>query len=202
MRRLPAAFLVLTLLLGTDATGLGYPDQAVRSGPQAGEMIPGPFHFFNATGTHAGKPHCLVCEYGLCPVVVVFARDIPEAGAAQPLVTLLQKLDEAVTRYPQRRLHSFVVFLSNDATNPDTTREAARKLEDVARNADLKNVVVAVGGPDGPEGYHLSKDAGVTVVLYEKHNVIANFAFARGKMTDKDVSAVLAAVVNLVGTKK
>src|SRR6516162_7134199 len=145
-----ALFLPLFLLIGSQDPG--YADQAVRSGPQPGEAIPGPFHFFNATGPHANKPHCLVCEFGLRPVVAVFARDIPEAGAAQPLITLLQKLDEAVGRYQQRRLRSFVVFLSSDATNPDTTREVARKLEDVAKSGDLKNVVFAVGGPDGPDG--------------------------------------------------
>ena len=201
MRFFPAAVLPLILILSAGSNGAGRPDPSLQSGPQPGQMIPGPFHFFNATGAHAGKPHCLVCEYGLRPVVMVFVRDIPDAGA-QPLTGLLQKLDEAVGRYQQRRLRSFAVFLSSDATNPDSTREAARKLEDVAKGADLKNVVLAVGGPDGPEGYQIGKDAGVTVVLYEKHHVVANFAFAKGKMADRDVNEVLSAVSRLVGTKK
>jgi hypothetical protein len=202
MTRFPAIALLLTVFVCANSNAPGQADQSIRSGPQQGETIPGPFHFFNATGAHAGKPHCLVCEYGLRPVVMVFVRDIPEAGSSGPLITLLQKLDEAVNRYSQRRLRSFAVFLTNDATNPETTREAARKLDDVAKGADLKNVVLAVGGPDGPEGYHVGKDAGVTVVLYEKHNVIANFAFAKGKLTDKDVQAILSAVTNLVRAKK
>jgi hypothetical protein len=178
MRFFPAAVLPLILILSAGSNGAGHADPSLQSGPQPGQIIPGPFHFFNATGAHAGKPHCLVCEYGLRPVVMVFAREIPDAGSSQPLISLLQKLDEAVGRYPQRRLRSFGVFLSNDATNPDTTREVARKLDDVAKGADLKNVVLAVGGPDGPQGYKLSK------------------------MTDKDVSAVLSAVVAMVGAKK
>jgi hypothetical protein len=195
-----ALFVSLFVLIGSSFPG--HAGEGLRSGPQPGETIPGPFHFFNATGAHANKPHCLVCEFGLRPVVAVFARDIPEAGAAQPLITLLQKLDEAVGRYQQRRLRSFAVFLTSDATNPDTTREVARKLEDVAKSAELKNVVLAVGGPDGPDGYHLSKDAAVTVVVYEKHKVVGNFSFAKGKMSDQDVNAVLASVATLMGTRK
>src|SRR5438132_10364298 len=163
MRRFPAMALVPALFLAVGFSAALRADDALKSGPQPGEMIPGPFHYFNATGVHAGKPHCLVCEYGLRPVVMVFSREIPDAGAAQALVTLLQKLDEAVGRHQQARLRSCVVFLSNDAANEDATREVGKKLEDVAKSADLKNVVGAVGGPSGPEGYHISKDAGVTV---------------------------------------
>ena len=35
-------------------------DDALKSGPQAGTNIPGPFHPLNVTGAQAGKKHCLV----------------------------------------------------------------------------------------------------------------------------------------------
>lgn len=33
---------------------------ALKSGPQPGTNIPGPFHPTNVTGAQAGKKHCLV----------------------------------------------------------------------------------------------------------------------------------------------
>jgi hypothetical protein len=33
---------------------------ALKSGPQTGSTIPGPFHPLNLTGAMAGKKHCLV----------------------------------------------------------------------------------------------------------------------------------------------
>ena len=35
-------------------------DDALKSGPQTGTNIPGPFHPTNLTGAQAGKKHCLV----------------------------------------------------------------------------------------------------------------------------------------------
>ena len=34
--------------------------EALKSGPQPGERIPGAFHPTNVTGAQAGKKHCLV----------------------------------------------------------------------------------------------------------------------------------------------
>jgi hypothetical protein len=35
-------------------------DEALKSGPEVGKNIPGPFHPTNITGAQAGKKHCLV----------------------------------------------------------------------------------------------------------------------------------------------
>jgi hypothetical protein len=32
----------------------------LKSGPQPGESIPGPFHPLNVTGSKAGQKHCLI----------------------------------------------------------------------------------------------------------------------------------------------
>src|SRR5207244_4131956 len=84
----------------------------LKSGPQAGESIPGPFHLLNINGTYAGDPHCLVCEYGLKPVAAVFARSIPETG--KPLANLLQKLDETVGKNQASEFRGFAAFLNPD----------------------------------------------------------------------------------------
>ncbi|GEM_PF-4295920 len=39
---------------------IAFADDALKSGPQTGTNIPGPFHPTNLTGAQAGKKHCLV----------------------------------------------------------------------------------------------------------------------------------------------
>ena len=51
---------------------------------------------------------------------------------------------------------------------------------------------MSIDNSAGPEGYKVSKDAEVTVVLYTKQMVKANYAFKKGELTDKDVDKILA----------
>ena len=55
-----------------------------------------------------------------------------------------------------------------------------------AQKQGLKTVPVgAFEDADGPPSYKLHKDADVTVLLFAKQKVIANFAFRAGELTDK-----------------
>jgi len=60
--------------------------------------------------------------------------------------------------------------------------------------ADLKKTVLSIDNPAGPKGYNVSKDAGVTVVLYKNRNVKANMAYKPGSFTEKDVQSVVSAL--------
>jgi hypothetical protein len=173
----------------------------LKSGPQKGEKIPGPFHYLNINGDHAGNPHCLVCEYALRPVVLIFSREIPAAG--KPLWDLLQKLDAAVDRNRDAGLKSFVVILNDDIKSEmeETRLALVRNLEGLVTKAELKNVVVSVGEAKGPEKY-VAPEANVSVLLYHKHKVEDNRAFRKDELTEKDVTEILAAVNKMVGAKK
>jgi len=46
--------------LAAVAMSVAFADEALKSGPQTGENIPGAFHPTNVTGAQAGKKHCLV----------------------------------------------------------------------------------------------------------------------------------------------
>ena len=46
--------------LAAVAMSVAFADDALKSGPQTGENIPGAFHPTNVTGAQAGKKHCLV----------------------------------------------------------------------------------------------------------------------------------------------
>ena len=109
--RLTLATLLGFLLVVTSLPAFQAGDK-LKSGPQAGEPIPGPFHFLNINGAYSGDPHCLVCEYGLRPVAAVFARSLPETG--KPLANLLQKLDETIGKNQASEFRGFAAFLSQD----------------------------------------------------------------------------------------
>src|SRR5260370_2865310 len=111
--------------------------------------IPGPFVVYNVTGKYKGRYHCQVSENGLNPVVMVVVRGIEPQGGG--LKSLLTKLDNAIDKNPTTPLSGFVVFLSNtlkDVAKDDKEREALEpKLEDVARDAKLKHLVVCLAEP-------------------------------------------------------
>src|SRR5262245_12556772 len=87
MHRFAALGLVCALVV---AGAHAEPAAAVKSGPQAGEELAGPFHPLNINGKQAGKKHCLYCENGNAPVAMIFARE-PSAN----LTALLKKIDAA-----------------------------------------------------------------------------------------------------------
>ena len=90
-------------------------------------------------------------------------------------------------------------YTDDDFTNNERRKELVGKLENWAK--ELKHVLVAVDGPAGPDNYKLGKDAEVTVLLYKNHKVVANFALAKDKLTDKEVATILAAAKKMVGQK-
>ena len=193
---LTTVFTALAVL--TVATQLNGADDQLKSGPASGEVIGGPFHYRNVNGAHADSPHCLVCEYGLEPVVAVFSRTLPDTG--KPISKLMEKLDEATVKYAKARLHVFGAFLSDDFVKEETRKEPLSRVQLLAN--PLKAAVLTYGPVGGPEEWKLNKDAEVTVVLYFKHQVAANFSFAKDKLEEKDVDAIMAAVDKMVGAKK
>jgi hypothetical protein len=162
---------------------------AVSSGPQVGEDLAGPFHPLNINGTAAGKKFCLYCSNGANPVAMVFARE------ASPEVTkLIKKLDGCCGKNADAKLGSFVVFCSSD-------EGLESKLKNIVKENEIKNVVLAIDNPAGPEGYKVSKDADVTVVLYKDRNVKANYAFKKGELKEKNIDTVLKDVSKIVPAK-
>lgn len=160
---------------------------APKSGPQAGDKVPGPFHPLNVNGESAGKKNCLYCEAGDSPTVAVFARN-PDNPALEKLIVAL---DAATVANTKADMCSFVVFCSSDD-------KLASKLKALAEKTKLKKLVLAIDAESGPEKYNISMDAEATVIVYKDRVVAANHAYAKGKLTDKDVPMILGEVDKLV----
>jgi len=198
---------------------------AFVSGPQPGTILPGPFDVFNINGGRAkGRYHCLVCEYGLNPVVLVFTKE-PAEGKDAALKDLLKKLDEAVDNHAASYLASFVVFLSPDgrsSATEDKIEDTDKLVEEATRRQALitrlkalayedpgteekpryKNVVLSFSPMEGPKRYELNPRAEATILFYEKHKVLANFSFEDGKFTADQVDPVLKVVDGALSAKR
>lgn len=155
-------------------------ETTLKSGLQTGDEIQAIFEPLNVNGEHAGELHCLVCENGLNPVTMIFAREVSE-----PLVSLIAKLDAQAAKHRDQELGCFVVFLGEQ-------EKLRPKLAEIAKKQQLKHVILAIDAAAGPDGFKVARDADVTVSLYRKHVVRANHAFAKDTLTVKSADAILA----------
>lgn len=186
INRVNAAILKLIVVL---AGGSLAAEDAFESGPQPGTELPASFEPFVVTGAHAGDKYCLVCENGLGPVVMIFAREPNDA-----VMALLRRVDFATTKHSIERLGSFAVFLS-EKTGLDEELAAA------AKKAALKHIILSIDSPEGPEGYKVSKEAEVTVVLYSGHKVKASYAFKKDQLTDKGIDTIIGDLPKILSSK-
>lgn len=170
-------------------SGFGFAAE-IKSGPQSGESVPGPFTPLNINGENAGKKACLFCKQGDNPSVAVFARSA-ECPGTQKLITTLEK---TIAAHEKAGLGSYVVFLSDDD-------KLEGELKKMAEKANIKNVMLSIDSPKGPEKYNIGKDADLTVLVYNERKVVANHSFEKGKITDKDIQTITAEAVKMTEKK-
>jgi hypothetical protein len=120
---------------------------------------------------------------------MVFAREISD-----PLTSLVKKIDSAVAKNNDCKMGSFIVFCSDD-------EGLEAKLKDLAKQEKIQNVVLTIDNPSGPAAYKVAKDADVTVVLYEKRDVKANYAFKKGELQQQDVDKIVADLAKILPDK-
>ena len=152
----------------------------LKSGPQTGDNLPGPFHSLVAYSGEAdlvGKKTDFFEQYGQDPTVLIFAREFNER-----LTGLVKKLDAEVAKRKSAKLRAVVVILSDDDA-------VETNLKDYGAKHGLKNVNLATMEPAGPKHYKLSKEAEVTVLLYKRRKVEANHAFKKGELSEESILA-------------
>lgn len=155
----------------------------LKSGPQPGEKVPGPFAPLNINGKAAGQKNCLYCSNGNNPVAVVFARTA-DCPATQKLI---KALDAATAKNSSCEMGSYVVFMSDEEKLED-------KLKEFAAKQGLKNIVLSIDTPTGPAKYKISKDADVTVLLYTERSTKVNHAFKKGELDDSAIKTIVSEV--------
>lgn len=159
----------------------------LASGLKVGEPVPA----FNVEkcagavndGRNVGDSFCYRCMLGNKPVVMVFSRK-----ADDKLASLVKELEKAVDKNADKKLSSFVNLIGKDqAALKSTAKEfgTKHKLQNVA-------LVVPEEHENGPADFKISPDAEVTVMLYVKGEVKANYALAAGKLDGKTVKSIVA----------
>src|SRR5262249_21715699 len=182
-------FLVLVPAVLLCASVVPAAQDDLKSGPQAGENLPGPIHSvvaFSENASLVGKRSDFVEHYGAVPVLLIFARE-----TSSPLTGLVKKLDAEVAKRKSAKLRAIVFILSDDGA-------LEMNLKDYGEKQAIKHVNVAIAEPEGPKGYKVSKEADVTVVMYKKRKVEANHAFRKGELNEKRIERILADVSKIL----
>jgi uncharacterized protein YcgI (DUF1989 family) len=112
------------------------------------------------------------------------------------LTSLVKKLEAATSKHSDCRLGAFVVMLSDDE------EKMSEKLKELSEKEKIKKVVLCIDNPQGPPKYKIAKEADITVVYYSKRKVVKNFAFAAGKMTEKDLTKVIEEIKAILPDEK
>ena len=161
-----------------------------RSGLEPGQR-PGPYSFVLATGKERGKSFCYICDTADHPAVIVFVRTPNDA-----LGKLAAGLDKAVAEHKTAELRSWITFLS------DESKDLEDKIVKWGRTHGLRGIDLGIfEDADGPPSYKLARDADVTVILYVKRKVVADFAFRVDELTDERIAEVLKTVPGLIEKK-
>ncbi len=179
------SFALVAVLVGCGL--IAQAGESIKSGPQVGDNArPKPFFPLNINGPTPDKKECLVCRNGNNPVAMIFARE-----PSEQLTSLITKLDAETVKNADKKMGSFAIFC-NDTEGLDGN------LKSLAKAQNLKAFTLAIDNTTGPEPYNISKDADVTVVLYNKSKVIANYTFKKGQLQSGDVEKIVAEVSKIV----
>ena len=150
---------------------------------------PGPYSFLVATGPERGRQTCFICEQADKPTAVVFARSLSD-----PLGKLLARLDKESAARKDAGFKAWMTLLAEKADLDQLAKWSQRQ--------GLKEVPVgAFEDPDGPPAYTLAADADVTVLLFVKEKVVANYAFRKGELTEETIGEVMTKLPKLFERK-
>lgn len=175
-----------------------------------------------------GKMHCLVCEYGLSPVVAVFVRgDVSKVQPTDGLSKLIKGTDALIPKYRSDKLAAFVMFLKLDSgtkavtvKGPDgSDAKVAVDLEyphDEARDAkaaEVRTYAGVVNADNIPFGLAADKSGGlgdfaigndtpVTVIIYNRLRTVHRWELKIDELTDEKVAEILGATEAMVRGKK
>jgi hypothetical protein len=121
-----AFFASSALILGMFAIAFAGGDE---KSVKVGDFVPGPFESFNVNGHAKGRPHCLVCKFGLKPSVIAIVRKQPgvfsngfESSASAVVDEAMSKLEELAgsEEFIDKNLSLAVIYLTQDARDSTT----------------------------------------------------------------------------------
>ena len=168
------------------AAGIAFAGE-LKSGLPVGEKVPA-FNVRDITGPSKGETLCYRCKYGSRPVVTVFTREVNDS-----VTELISKIDKKVGENKDSKMAAFVVVITEDADKVE------KQLEKIAKEKDIKNVpLTIIEGTTGPENYKISKDAAVTVMMWNESTVKVNEAFDKPTLEAKAIEKLVAGTKSIL----
>jgi quercetin dioxygenase-like cupin family protein len=170
--------------------------EKTKSGPEVGDQLPGPVYALvcvDAQRDLVGKKSELVLErYGPKQGVLVFARDFNEQVAR-----LIRRLDDELAKNKAAKAkgkegHALVVLLSDDDA-------LESQLKDFGAKHNVNQVTTGIDPSAGSPKWMLSREADVTIILYERFKVTRNYALKRGELKGETIETIVADVSTFFG---
>jgi hypothetical protein len=170
-----------------DSLAMGGDEQAVYSGPQAGEAL-GEFTVRQILGVDQPTEIDPVQDAEENPLLIVFLHEVN-----RPVIAMTR----ALTRYAQTRekdgLSTAVVLLSEDVSGGEMMLKRVQ-------HALTPGVVtgVSIDGRDGPGVLGLNRSVQMTILVAKSKKVSANFAIVQPSLSS-DLPKIVTAIVEQVG---
>jgi hypothetical protein len=175
-----------------------------------------------------GNIHCLVCEYGLSPVVAVFVRaDLKGADATGGLGKLVKGTDALIPKYRSDKMAAFVTYLKLDGGSklvtvkaPDGSDEKvdapkeypddekrdvyAKEVKDFAAAVTADNVPFGLAPTTSPSitAFGIAEDTPVTIIIYNRLRMVRRWELKMDEITDEKIGEILAATEEMIAGKK
>ena len=187
MKSFVSVAIVLAMAAGTLLPAHGAESSTeLKSGLQPGKQI-GAFYVTKCAGAEkdgveVGKNLCYRCKNGGRPQVMVFTRDW-----SQPVAGLVKELDSAVAKHEKQQLRAFVNLLGKDKND---LKKAAKSFGETVKAKSIP-FVVPNEFKNGPENYGINPQADLTVIIAKGGKVVANHAYAEGKLDKQAVAGIL-----------
>lgn len=165
--------------------GIAFAEE-LKSGLPVGARVPA-FNVRDITGPAKGETLCYRCKYGSRPVVTIFTREVNDS-----VTELISKLDGVVGKNADAKMAAFVCVITEDADKVE------KQLEALAKDKKIENTpLTIIEGKTGPENYKLSKDAAVTVMMWNESTVKVNHAFSKADLDKKSIDKLVEAAGKL-----
>lgn len=180
--------------------------------------LPGALQTLSVNGPRPGRYVCPVCDAGVHPGVLIFFKEPPDAG--KPLGTILKQFDDVMVQHPAAEMTGCAICLDDGgyraalATDSEATpvaldqaitrKEAlATRLKEVAQTLELKKLTIGVGVPQETlKDFGIQPDAAVTVIVYDKQEVIGVFMSGTDTLDDKGLERVIRAAGAAAGASE
>jgi hypothetical protein len=151
--------------------------------------------------TRQGKIHCLVCEYGLAPVIAIFVRADPSTlPGDKGVAELIKRVNDQIPKHRSDKLAAFVMFLrveggtkevavkvkQEDGSEVETQVKTDREFPDEEplekREKTVKAIqdfAAAVNAPYVPMGLAADKSKAVTDWKLDEKNEVTVVVYDR-----------------------